>query len=224
MGCRKYFLGIKNRVLYNNDKRVFCDFTVLSFFVYLFVYFILFYFSDLVVLAITILGAIGYGYLFSFAPGSVTGETFPWSLLLFGIGAFLGVIAAILLLVITCAWRKYGAYEDNEELSLDEVPMSDRKYADRYGHDNPRYGDPVDPRKEYYEYDKVRKYDSRQSGKYKDHIDDYSQSRNYNYRDGGYSSRDYTRDYRDPRDDRYYSQSRSYAADNMYRPYSQYRY
>ena len=177
--------------------------------------------SDLVVLGITILGAIGYGYLFTFAPGSVTAETFPWSLLLFGLGGFFGVIAVIMLIVITCAWRKYGAYEENEEISLDDVPMSDRKHSERYGHDNPRYIDPHDTRKEYYEYDKVRKYDSRQSGKYNDYIDDYSRSGS-GYRDG--YTRDYTRDYRDPRDDRYYSGSRAYASDNMYRPYSQYRY
>ena len=41
------------------------------------------------------MGAIGYGYLFTFAPGSVTAETFPWSLLLFGLGGFFGVMARI---------------------------------------------------------------------------------------------------------------------------------
>lgn len=180
--------------------------------------------GDIIVLGITILGAIGYGTLFSFAP-SVTAETFPWSLLCYGIGGFLGVIAAILLFVITCAWRKYGAYEEDDQVSFDDMPMSDRKPPpQRYGYDNPRYPDPYDPKKEYYQYDNDRRYNSRESGKYKDYIDDYRDNPRSNYRDTGYS-RDY-RDTRDTRDDKYYapSASRSYAADNMYRPYSQYRY
>ena len=191
------------------------------------------YFPDTIVIGITILDAIGYGTAYSFAPGSITAETFPWSLLLFGIGGFLGIIAVILLFVITCAWRKYGAYEEEERLSFDDMPMSDRKHASqRHGYDNPRYPDrytdPYDPRKEYYEYDKGKSYDyGRESGKYKDYIDDYRDS-SRNYKDVGHSSRDYSRDYRpdyrDTRDDRYYSPGRSYAADNMYRPYSQYRY
>lgn len=187
-------------------------------------------FGVTLVVGITILDAIGYGTAYSFAPGSITAETFPWSLLLFGIGGFLGIIAIILLFVITCAWRKYGAYEEDDRVSFDDMPMSDRKHTShRQGYDNPRYPDPYDPRKEYYEYDKGRSYDySRESGKYNDYIDDYRDS-SRNYRDAGYSSRDnardYRPDYRETRDDtRYYSPGRSYAADNMYRPYSQYRY
>lgn len=180
--------------------------------------------GDLIVVGITILGAVGYAVLFSFAP-TLTAETFPWSLLLFGIGAFLGVVASILIIVIVCAWRKYGAYEENDEqISLDDVQMSERKHPpQRYGYDNPRYIDPYDPQKEYYQYDKDRRYDqrynTRQSGKYKDYIDDYRGSQSSNYRDAGYS-----RDVRDYRDDRYYAPSRTTASDNMYRPYNQYRY
>ena len=192
------------------------------------------YFSDLIVIGITIIAAISYGTTFSFAKDPVTVETFPWSLLLFGIGGFLGIIAIMLLFVITCAWQKYGAYDEKERFSFDDMSTSDKRHnTQRHdGYDNPQYPEPHDPRKSYFEWYNGRHYNnSRESGMYRDFVDDYKNSSKNNlgagYSNGGYGSdynRDYRPDIRDTRNYRYYFPGRYDADYYMYRPHSQTRY
>ncbi|XP_045211846.2 uncharacterized protein LOC123563225 [Mercenaria mercenaria] len=197
-------------------------------------------FGGLLSLVISILTAIGIDVWFDFIEEvEITAETFPWSVLCFGLGGLLALVAAAIIMYVTCYWYKLGKYfeGDGDSQEQQEQPMSNLSKS----YDRPRK--PHDRR----DYDYDRRYDQSRdfssSKKYRDTGRDYS--RDYNTRD--YSSRDYsTRDY-STRDydrsnagydynsyDRAYSKSNAYdngydrshtrPSDNMYRPYDQYRY
>lgn len=175
-------------------------------------------FGGLAAVVMAILVAIFIGYFFTFTTISIDGKTFPYSLVLFGIGGILGFIAAIFLFVITCKWNKYGKYYQSEEDILeDRVAMSkiSKSRDSKVGYDRPRQ----------------RGYD--QSGR-----DNFHEDRNYRYERHGserngyekqisrdyarpeYENRGYERSY-DKMSDRNYPEAvpYKYTSDNMYRPY-----
>lgn len=61
-----------------------------------------------------IIGSVVVGDTFSFTSVSDAGS-FPWSILLYAIGGVLGIITALLLMLITYKWYKYGHYYDSGE-------------------------------------------------------------------------------------------------------------
>lgn len=188
---------------------------------------ILLFFGGVLSLVIAILTAIGLGVIFAFSKDSVKAETFPWSVLVFGIGGLLAIIASVIIMVVTCKWTKLGKYYESDSESIVDEGQQMSQLSKSY-------------------YDRPRKYESRYDDRKYDQSRDFSSSKKY--RDGrDYSSRDYDQTY--PSYDRAYekgyeaSYNRSYvptgsyeayttsngysasrSGDNMYRPYSQYRY
>ncbi|KAL4239467.1 hypothetical protein ACF0H5_000282 [Mactra antiquata] len=183
---------------------------------------ILLFFGGAIGLGISILHSIGLGLFFSFVPTgmSFSAETFPWSVLLYGIGSILALISFVVVMVITCKWKKLGSYYESDKESIREngAPMSNLSKS----YDRPRK--PSDRRDNDYNR-RDRNYGQREfssSKKYRDTGRDYN-SRDYDRNDRNYDYQGYNRGYDKSYDDRNYSQS-SRGNDYMYRPYEQYRY
>lgn len=198
---------------------------------------ILEFFGGLLAITISVLTAVGIGVYFDFIAGvKINAETFPWSVLCFGIGGLLAVLGAVIIMYVTCNWERLGKYHesDGESEELQEQPMSNLSKS----YDRPRKYDNSSRDYDYdRRYDKSRDFSS--SKKYRDTGRDYSHSSrdypprdygrsnagyDYSYDRGGYD-RGYTKSYEngyDKYDRAGYSSSR--PADNMYRPYEQYKY
>lgn len=87
---------------------------------------ILLLFGGLTGLSVSILAAITVANLKDFPHNNVTGETFPWSILLFGIGSIIALAACTIVMIVSCCWQKYGRYRESDKESLrgDTAPMS----------------------------------------------------------------------------------------------------
>lgn len=211
---------------------------------------ILLLFGGLTGLAISILAAITVATLANFPTSNTTGETFPWSILLFGIGSILTLAASIIITIISYRWQKYGSYYESDKESLqeeDEAAMSNlsiNKSYDRY-YDRPRQTTSdyrISDRPQYsFGNDKGRdrgfergfsnskKYpetDFYRGGHDNRSFDDIRNFEGRNYDDYIGSHRDYERQLDKMGNpggyNAGYTQTRS--GDNMYRPYSNVRY
>ncbi|XP_052782349.1 uncharacterized protein LOC128218709 [Mya arenaria] len=187
-------------------------------------------------LAISILQPILIALVFSIPGYSVTAETFPWSVLLFGFGSLISIIAAIMVLVVSCKWRDYGEYreQDKESISEDERPVSPSG-IEMMSRSQPNYDRPRLPPSNGQRngYDRRPDYGGfSKSKKYRDPYDDRSRDRDYGRsldrgsRNQGYEGYDRGH-YPPPSYEKSDTGGNSLSAsrqDNMYRPYSQYKY
>lgn len=166
----------------------------------------------------------------------IKAETFPWSVLCFGLGGLLALFGAAIIMYVTCKWSKLGKYRESDEETeeLRERPMSDLSKS----YDRPRKYDNSSRDYDYdRRYDKSRDFSS--SKKYRDTGRDYSRdyssrdytSRDYSRNNAGYDysyDRNYSKGYSKGYDNGYDRYDRAYPSsrpsDNMYRPYEQYRY
>lgn len=193
--------------------------------------------AGLLSLVISVLVAIGIAEFFNFVGDiKLKAETFPWSVLCFGLGGLLALFASLVIMYVTCKWKRLGAYTESDDDSGDmqEQPMSSlsKSYDRPRKHEGSRYD---------YNYDRKYDNDFSRSKKYRDSERDYPRDypRDYsrdNYRDYDRSNpaydynsydRAYSKSYTSNYDydyDRAKAYSQSRPADNMYRPYDQYRY
>lgn len=200
---------------------------------------ILLFFGGTVSLAISILAAVIVGTdVAAVIAGTdipfrttVNGETFPWSILIFGIGGLLALVASVIIMVVTCKWSRLGEYfeSDTESLADNGQQMSNiskthsydrpRKYENR-GYEEPRYDHSRDfsSSKKYRDGRDYSRYDRAQ----------YPEKSYDNGYDRGYDDKGYipTGSYEAYSTSNGYSKTRS--GDTLYRPYnqpySQYKY
>lgn len=190
---------------------------------------VLLFLGGLISLTISVLTAIAIAVIFDFVVDKdITAETFPWSLLCFGVGGLLALIAAVIIMYVTCKWKSLGDYisSDSDSEVLQDQPMSNlsKSYDRPRKYEGSRYD---------YDYDKGR--DFSRSKKYRDTGRDYD--RDYSrssYRDHDRTNQAYDQSSNDRAYDKSYSydydydRTRGYSqprtSETMYRPYDQYRY
>lgn len=201
---------------------------------------ILMLFGGLCALAIAIVLAVALGTKFTFIHKyEVTGETFPWSALVFGLGGLLAILAGFMIFLIVFKWKRHGAYFASED--EDEKYLNDNQQMSNLSKSYDRPRNPYNARNDYNGGYEGRGRDFSQSKKYREKDYDTRDYNNYNNRgyepsydrnyDRGYDqSRNYEpgRSYDKSYADRGYTGAQSYSptrlGDTMYRPYSQPRY
>jgi len=186
-------------------------------------------------LAISVFMAVIIGLVFTLPDATMTAETFPWSILTFGLGSLLAVIAAIMVLVVSCCWGKYGEYRESEKDSITGSDGPGHHTDMQMSGMSKSYDRTRAPSRDGYRNGYDRAYDGgfSKSKKYRDPYDDrprdgrnprdYDRSIDRSYRNQGYDAYEQ----QGYGQEKGYGGGNSYGAsrqDNMYRPYAQYRY